>query len=177
MAFVVYMNPIGRHRKVRILFPLGNNVVGDRCVQINHHLNAFLLLDNPLCITSQHLLIIVFIDREPGKFFCLRATQFSLFAQRQGIKGRRCHQNQLRPRLVHLINQPLDSLLVRGKAFFTEGIIDSIVHPVAGHDDIWFYFVERPVQSFVNIGPRKRMIRFRESASGFTRQSQVDHLR
>src|SRR4051812_48350609 len=87
--------------------------------------------------------------------------------------------DDLPSRFQHLLSEQDDSVRKRGKTLLAEWIIDSIVHPVTGHNEVWFQLHEHPIQSFVQVRPRKfasGMARLRKTGDSFTRQSDIDKL-
>ena len=70
----------------------------------------------------------------------------------------------------HALVQPAHPVLEFLKSFLAEGIIDPVVHAVAGDDDVRFGLLQHPVESLVQIRPWEssaRVVGFGEPGNGF----------
>ena len=168
------MHAVRGKRVVRLLLSLLGEVLGDRGVQVDHHLDPVLLLHDPLGELGDHVAVVVFVNPEVGKFLRAGRSQgtFSLL-QRDRVERRGGHQNELGPGSVDLLDHPVDTILIDLKTFFREGVIDSVVHPVAGDYDVRPNSFQYPVESLVDIRTRKRVGRFGLSRTGLAGKADV----
>ncbi len=73
------------------------------------------------------------------------------------VERGRGEEDEFCPRGVDFCDERLDSFLESDEAFVGEGVVDSVVHAIAGEDEIGFCFCENAIDSCVEIGSWKRM--------------------
>ena len=134
------------------------------------------MLKDPGGIGGDDFAVIVLVDLDPAEFGGVRRSQLAFGAERFGVESRGCHENERGPARRYFLDQGIDPGLVGGESLLAEGVIDPVIHAVAGEDEVGFHFSESAIETLVKIGPGERMTGFRESGDAITREAEVDEL-
>src|SRR5262249_42508905 len=99
--------------------------------------------------------------------------------QRNWIKNRRREMDDLPASRQHLFTQAINAVGERGEALVAEWIVNPVVHPVAGHDEVGLELLQYTIEPFVEVRTRKfatGVPRFRKPRTRFTGQADVDQV-
>ncbi len=154
---------------------LFGHVFCNRHMYVDHHFDSIRLLQDPLAITLDDI-IVAFIHREPCVLFFTSRFDFVRSTKRFGIEWRWSQQNQLGTRRMHLVDQTIYPVLVSLKPVFSKWIIDSIIHAVASNNDIGLEHGKCSIEPFMDIRPGEWMIGLGQPRACFTRQPKIDNL-
>src|SRR2546425_12122148 len=83
----------------------------------------------------------------------LEAIRERFAFERDGIEYWRREMDNVCPPGEGLCPQPEDAVCERHKAIVPERIIDAVVHPVAGDDQIRFELLQNAIEPLMQIGP------------------------
>ena len=179
VAGLINVHAVFGHGEGWLLFAPGGDIVVDRSMQVDGGSDTVTagLLKDPGGIAGDDFLVVVLVDGFPRVVGAvLFRQQPAGFTHRLGIEGRRGHQHQCGAGGFDLVDEPLDPVLVGGKALLTEGMIDAVIHSVAGDDEIRLALLKGTIESLVNIGSRERVVRLGLAGKGFTGQAEVDQF-
>ena len=176
MTGSIQMDAVARQREIRLRFTTFRHIGIDRGMDIDGIPAGFPLRYQPLRVLSERR--IVSLEGLTGGIIRL-PRRTSGGAYREGVEGRRSDEIETRPCLFYLCAQSVYTLLIFAEALGIEGLIDAIVHPIAGDDQIGLGLFQRPVETLRKIRTGKcaaRMVRLRQTRYRLAGQSDIDEF-
>ena len=169
----IQMDSVFREGKFWVLFALFLHVGVDGGVGVYDRFDVVFLGKDPAGVGSDDVAVVVLVDLGPVELF---RTDGNNVLGGLGIEGWRGDEDELGTGSVDGVDELLDALLIGLKPVHREGVVDAIVHAVAGDHEIGFGLFKGARQAFVDVGPREGMLGLGESGDAFRREAAGDDL-
>ena len=172
MAKIIWVHAVFREREGRIRPTEVGERDGQQTVRIDYVPPGRALGDQPRGIVVED----VVVTRERFRVGVEAGGQ-GLRGDRHGIEDRWGHVDDCGARGDHSGLEARHAIAKFREAFFREGKINPVVHPVAGDDDVRLGLREDACETFVEIGAGKfsaGVADFGKSRNGFARETEGD---
>ena len=138
--------------------------------------DAWLKGEDECGVAGDHFGVVVLVDFSPRENGGVGFDEFVFDAGGLWVKGWWSEENELGSGGVDLVDEAVNAFLILDEATLGEGVVDAIVHAVAGDDKIGLDFGESAGEALGDIGSGKRVGRLGEAGDAFGWKAEGDHF-
>lgn len=174
MAFPIDVNAVIGEGVFLIGHPFGGVVGGHGGVGIDDGGDLVFLGEDPAGVGCNDVAIVVAVGFFPVEFGGVEVLRFFVC---DDIEGGRGDEDEFCAGGADLFDEGLEPALVGFEAGEAEGMVDAVVHAVAGDDEIGFCLLKGAGEALVDIGSGEGVFGFGESGDTFRGEAGGDDFR
>ena len=159
---------------VGLAFASRGHVVVDGGVDVDDVGHLGFEREDPLGVAGDDVAVIVLVNVAPGEDGCAEIDGVLFGAGGLDVEGRRGDEDELGTAGFDFFDEALDAFLVGDEAVVGEGVVDAIVHAVAGDDEVGFGFGEGAVEALGDVGSWEGVAGFGESGDALGAEADGD---
>lgn len=125
-------------------------------------------------VAGDNIAVVVLVNGAPGEDGCAEVDRVFFSSGSFDIEGGWGDEDEFCAACFDFLDEALDAFLVGVEAGVGVGVVDAIVHAVAGDDEVGFGFGEGAVEALGDVGAGEGMTGFGEAGDAFGAESDGD---